>query len=76
LDAGQRTVDLQARKAIYHRVAETLATDLPVIPILTWSSIDVTSERLQGFRPNPTLRGNLWNVWEWRLADPAAPASR
>ncbi|MFN3430515.1 MAG: peptide ABC transporter substrate-binding protein [Candidatus Sericytochromatia bacterium] len=76
LDAGQRTLDVQARKAIYHRIAERLATDLPVIPILTWSSIDVTSERLQGFRPNPTLRGNLWNVWEWRLADPAAPASR
>lgn len=71
LEAGQRTVDRPARKAIYHRVAEVLNQDLPMVPLLTWSSIDVTSERLQGFRPNPTLRGNLWNVWEWRLTDSA-----
>jgi peptide/nickel transport system substrate-binding protein len=76
LDEGQRTIDPVARKPIYHRIAEQLSQDLPMVPLLTWSSIDVTSERLKGFRPNPTLRGNLWNVWEWRLVNPAGTSSR
>jgi peptide/nickel transport system substrate-binding protein len=76
LDAGQRTLDPAARRAIYFRVAERLNQDLPMVPLLTWSSIDTTSERLTGFRPNPTLRGNLWNVWEWRLTDNAKANSR
>lgn len=76
LDDGQRTLDQAARRAIYFRVAERLNQDLPMVPLLTWSSIDTTSERLTGFRPNPTLRGNLWNVWEWRLSDDAKAGSR
>lgn len=76
LDAGQRTIDPAARVPIYHKIAEQLSQDLPMIPLLTWSNVDVTSERLQGFRPNPTLRGNLWNVWEWRLVNPKGAGSR
>jgi ABC-type transport system substrate-binding protein len=75
LDAGPRTIDPAARTPIYHKIAEQLSQDLPMVPLLTWSNVDVTSERLQGFRPNPTLRGNLWNVWEWRLVKPKGAGS-
>jgi peptide/nickel transport system substrate-binding protein len=67
LAQGQRTVDREARKPIYAKLAEQLTLDLPVLPLLYWVGIDATSQRLEGYRPNPTLRGNLWNVWEWKL---------
>lgn len=67
LAEGQRTVAIAERKRIYHRLAEELDRDLPAIPLLYWAGIDAVSDRLSGFKPNPTLRGNLWNVWEWRL---------
>jgi peptide/nickel transport system substrate-binding protein len=67
LEQGQRTIDRAARKPIYAKLAEQLTLDLPVLPLLYWVGIDATSQRLEGYRPNPTLRGNLWNVWEWKL---------
>ncbi|MEB3198499.1 MAG: peptide ABC transporter substrate-binding protein [Candidatus Sericytochromatia bacterium] len=70
LDAGLRTLRQRERAAIYREVARHLRLDLPVIPLLYWSGTDATSTRLRGFRPNPTIRGNLWNVWEWKLEAP------
>ncbi|MEB3284445.1 MAG: peptide ABC transporter substrate-binding protein [Candidatus Sericytochromatia bacterium] len=67
LERGLRTVESSARKRIYHELAAQLRLDLPVIPLLYWVGLDATSPRLQGFRPNPTIRGNLWNTWEWKL---------
>lgn len=64
---GQHTVDLAARRRIYYALADQIGIDLPAIPLLYWVGIDATSERLHGFRPNPSMRGNLWNVWEWKL---------
>lgn len=69
LEEGLRTVDQAGRKRVYHDLAAQLSLDLPVVPLLYWVGIDATSARLRGFRPNPTIRGNLWNVWEWQLAD-------
>ncbi|MFP5502810.1 MAG: ABC transporter substrate-binding protein, partial [Candidatus Sericytochromatia bacterium] len=71
LEAGQRTLDRAERKRIYGRIAERLITDLPVLPLLYWVDVDATRPRLSGFKPNPTLRGNLWNVWEWKLVNPS-----
>jgi peptide/nickel transport system substrate-binding protein len=67
LKAGQQTIPRPERRKIYAKLARQLGLDLPVIPLLYWVGIDATSRRLQGYRPNPTLRGNLWNVWEWKL---------
>lgn len=67
LTAGEHTIPRAARKRIYARLAEQLSLDLPVVPLLYWVGIDATSSRLSGYKPNPTLRGNLWNVWEWKL---------
>lgn len=70
LAQGLVTLDPVRRAAIYREVAARLRLDLPVIPLLYWVALDATSPRLRGFRPNPTIRGNLWNVWEWKL-DPS-----
>lgn len=67
LDAGERTLPRAQRRPIYQQLARQLSLDLPVVPLLYWVGIDATSPRLEGYRPNPTLRGNLWNVWEWKL---------
>lgn len=67
LDEGLRTIEQAGRKRVYHDLAAQLSLDLPVVPLLYWVGIDATSARLRGFRPNPTIRGNLWNAWEWHL---------
>jgi peptide/nickel transport system substrate-binding protein len=67
LAEGQQTLPKLARKRIYASLAEQLSLDLPVVPLLYCVGIDAISRRLEGYRPNPTLRGNLWNVWEWKL---------
>ena len=67
LEEGLRTIEQARRKRVYSDLAAQLSLDLPVVPLLYWVGIDATSARLRGFRPNPTIRGNLWNVWEWKL---------
>ncbi|MEB3221878.1 MAG: peptide ABC transporter substrate-binding protein [Candidatus Sericytochromatia bacterium] len=67
LARGLATLEPRARATLYRDLAERLRLDLPVIPLLYWVALDATSPRLRGFRPNPTIRGNLWNVWEWKL---------
>ncbi len=67
LEEGLRTIEPARRKRVYHDLAAQLSLDLPVVPLLYWVGIDATSARLRGFRPNPTIRGNLWNAWEWHL---------
>ncbi|HEY9724558.1 MAG TPA: peptide ABC transporter substrate-binding protein [Oscillatoriaceae cyanobacterium] len=70
LDEGQQTIDRSARVRLYAQLAEHLADDLPVVPLLYTVNIDATSKRLVGFRPNPTLRGDFWNVSSWKLGNP------
>jgi peptide/nickel transport system substrate-binding protein len=67
LARGLTTLEPTARAAVYRALATRLRLDLPAIPLLYWVALDATSPRLRGFRPNPTLRGNLWNAWEWKL---------
>lgn len=72
LAAGLTTLEPGPRATIYHDLQAQLSLDLPVVPLLYWVGIDATSARLRGFRPNPTIRGNLWNAWSWSL-DSAKP---
>lgn len=69
-DAGQRELDRSARRALYAKLSARLAEDLPVLPLVYPTSVTATSARLKGYVPNATLRGNLWNAWEWRLEAP------
>ncbi|MEB3284391.1 MAG: peptide ABC transporter substrate-binding protein [Candidatus Sericytochromatia bacterium] len=67
LESATRTFEQAERQKIYRRVSTILADDLPNIPLLYWTVLDLVQDRLEGFRPNPTNAGNLWNVYEWRL---------
>jgi peptide/nickel transport system substrate-binding protein len=53
-EAGRRTRDEGARRAIYARVQRWAAHDLPALPLWWEDRIVVASDRLQGFAPEPS----------------------
>ncbi len=53
-DAGRRTLDPSARRAIYARVQRWAAHDLPVLPLFWEDRIVVSTDRLHGFTPRPS----------------------
>ncbi|MCH7549798.1 MAG: peptide ABC transporter substrate-binding protein [Candidatus Krumholzibacteriota bacterium] len=69
LAMGSNEVDPDARISIYHRIAEILVDEMPVIPLFWYTSIDPCTERLRNYRPNPTQSADTWNAALWYLAD-------
>ena len=67
LEAGTKTIKRADRAKIYHRAAEILAEELPMIPLLYWSQLDPVSKRIKNFRPNPSSMGNIWNCYDWEV---------
>lgn len=67
LEAGTKTIKRTERRKIYHRTAEILAEQLPMIPLLYWSQLDPVNKRIKHFRPNPSSMGNIWNCYEWEV---------
>lgn len=67
LEAATLTFREPERQALYRKISHQLAQDLPNIPLLHWTTLDAVSGRIEGFKPNPTSAGNLWNVGEWKL---------
>ncbi|HSG29482.1 MAG TPA: ABC transporter substrate-binding protein, partial [Candidatus Krumholzibacterium sp.] len=67
LGAGSSTYSIEARKKIYDEVAVIVARELPVIPLLWVTQLDVMPVGLVNYRPNPTQSGDTWNVSQWRL---------
>ncbi|MEB3284202.1 MAG: peptide ABC transporter substrate-binding protein [Candidatus Sericytochromatia bacterium] len=65
LEAGTQSIRRSERRKIYHRAAEILAEEVPMIPLLYWSQLDPINIRLKNFKPNPSSSGNLWNCYEW-----------
>ncbi len=65
-EAGTLTVDIGKRGEIYKQIQEILAEDLPMVPLLYWTTLDAVSTRLDGFKANPTSAGNLWNCQQWK----------
>ena len=53
-DAGRRTRDPTARRAIYARVQRWAAHDLPALPLWWEDRLVVATDRLQGFTPEPS----------------------
>jgi peptide/nickel transport system substrate-binding protein len=53
-NAGRRTRDPAARRAIYARVQRWAAHDLPVLPLFWEDRVVVATERLHGFVPQPS----------------------
>jgi len=68
LSEGSATVDPVERRRIYDEISRILALELPVIPLLWVTQLDVMPEGLSGYRPNPTQSGDTWNAAEWRLS--------
>jgi len=68
LEAATRTFRQNDRQVLYRKASHILARDLPNIPLLNWTVLDACTSRLEGFRPNASSSGNLWNVYEWRIA--------
>jgi peptide/nickel transport system substrate-binding protein len=62
---GSVTFDHHKRVEIYRQMEWILAQEVPAIPLVWHHEIDVMTERLHGFRPNPTAVGDTWNVHEW-----------
>jgi peptide/nickel transport system substrate-binding protein len=75
LEAATRTFRQNERQALYRKASHILAKDLPNIPLLYWTVLDAATTRLEGFRPNPSSAGNLWNVYEWRPKAITEPSS-
>jgi peptide/nickel transport system substrate-binding protein len=67
LEAATGTFEQGERQVLYRKVSHLLAQDLPNVPLLYWTTLDATRDRLVGFKPNPTNAGNLWNVGDWKL---------
>ncbi|MFN3430502.1 MAG: ABC transporter substrate-binding protein, partial [Candidatus Sericytochromatia bacterium] len=69
---GTQVLQREKRAAIYKRTAEILAEQVPIIPLLYWANINPVTKRLKNFKPNASNQGNLWNCYEWELAQAAA----
>ena len=67
LETATRTFRQDERQALYRKVSHHLAADLPNVPLLYWTVLDAVSDRVVGFKPNPTSAGNLWNIHEWQI---------
>lgn len=66
-EAGNATVNTAERAKIYKRIQMLLAEDAPMMPLLVWTTLNVVNQRIEGFKPNPTSAGNLWNCHEWSI---------
>jgi peptide/nickel transport system substrate-binding protein len=69
LSRGSRTISFAERKKIYDEVAVLLAEEVPIIPLLWVTQLDVMPAALLNYRPNPTQSGDTWNAHEWRLEE-------
>lgn len=68
-EAGRLTLDPEERKRIYQRTQMVLAEDVPMIPLLWWTNLDVATSKLLNFKPSGAANGNMWNVHEWQLRE-------
>jgi peptide/nickel transport system substrate-binding protein len=69
LSRGSRTVAFEERKKIYDDVAILLAEEVPIIPLLWVTQLDVMPAALRNYKPNPTQSGDTWNAHEWWLEE-------
>ena len=44
-----------------------ISNDWVMMPLLVWTTLNVVNQRIEGFKPNPTSAGNLWNCHEWAI---------
>ena len=66
---GLKTVDRDARRAIYEQFQETVVEDATNIYVYNRVFFDAVKNRVQGFVPSASSSTNMWNVHEWWLAN-------
>ena len=52
IKAGRRTLDLDARAAIYHQIQEIMLNEMPYIPFYVIENAFVVNARVKNFRTN------------------------
>ncbi len=72
LEAGDAELDPAARRAIYARVQQIAAADLPYVSLWWIDNVAVIDRRLDGFEPFPN--GSLLSLGAARWDSPAASA--
>jgi peptide/nickel transport system substrate-binding protein len=72
LRKGSTEIDPAKRVEVYHRVADILVDETPVVPLFWYTSIDPCTDRLHNYRPNPTQSADTWNAAQWYLAPPSS----
>jgi peptide/nickel transport system substrate-binding protein len=70
LDRGASEVDVNIRVKLYHRVADILVQEMPVIPLFWYTTVDLCDATLRNYKPNPTQSSDTWNANTWHLAPP------
>ncbi|UCH85662.1 MAG: peptide ABC transporter substrate-binding protein [Candidatus Latescibacterota bacterium] len=73
LAEGANEIDDARRVAVYHAITDILVEEAPVIPLFWYTAVDVCSERLKNYRPNPTQSSDTWNAHTWYLTDQSPP---
>ena len=68
LEEGASTVDVEQRKAIYHKVQELVRNDLPYLFIFQYAMVEGTKQGLQGYQANVNVQSNCWNIRDWYWA--------
>jgi ABC-type transport system substrate-binding protein len=53
VEAADTTLDPVARRAIYSKVQQLAASELPYVPLWWLDTITVANRRLSGFEPRP-----------------------
>jgi ABC-type transport system substrate-binding protein len=62
---AERTVDREARAALYNRADRVYLEDVAVIPLYQKLSMLAWSSELSGPEPNFSISTDLWNVASW-----------
>jgi peptide/nickel transport system substrate-binding protein len=65
---GLKTVDRDARRAIYEEFQAQVVEDATNIYVYNRVFFDAVKNRVQGFVPSASSSTNMWNVHEWWLA--------
>jgi peptide/nickel transport system substrate-binding protein len=73
VEAGDVTIDRDARKKIYAQVQKLAADDLPYVSLWWQDNVVVMNRSIEGFQPYPN--GSLLSLASLRLSAPAPTAS-
>lgn len=65
-DRAMSSYDRATRKAMYGRVQEIIASDLPFIVLWYQRQLDVVNTDFRNYRPAHAVTP-FWNTWEWSI---------